>query len=106
MICLQLTAIIRYDERGGAVIKNTLMVMFNYTPVTTSTSKPFTLEAYTTFVLIPYIAAWLIGEDLNTDVDGGWEAMQLGIDCGKRENALQESGAVLNVVFSANEKRH
>jgi len=28
--------------------------------------------------VVPYIAAWLIGEDIGTDVDGGWEEMQRG----------------------------
>jgi len=52
--------------------------MYDYEPVMTPASKPLTLESYTTYVLVPYIAAWLIGEDIGTDVDGGWEEMQRG----------------------------
>jgi hypothetical protein len=56
-------------------------------------------------VLIPHIAASLIGEDLNTDVEGGWEAMQLGIERGKKENAMRDPDPVLDAVFAANERR-
>jgi hypothetical protein len=52
--------------------------MYDYEPVMTPASKPLTLESYTTYVLVPYIAAWLIGEDIGADVDGGWEEMQRG----------------------------
>jgi hypothetical protein len=102
---LELIPFISYGERGGAVIKNTLAAMYDYSDETTTASKPLTLEAYTTFVLIPYIAAMLIAEDLHTDVEGGWEAMQLGIERGKRENGLQNPDPTLNEVFAANEER-
>jgi hypothetical protein len=101
---LELIPFISYGERGGAVIKNTLAAMYDYSDETTTASKPLTLEAYTTFVLIPYIAAMLIAEDLHTDVEGGWEAMQLGIERGKRENGLQNPDPTLNEVFAANEE--
>ena len=78
--------------------------MYNYSDATTAASKPLTLEAYTTFVLIPYIASMLITEDLHTDIEGGWEAMQLGIERGKRENSLQNPDPTLNGVFAANEE--
>jgi hypothetical protein len=79
--------------------------MYDYSNATITASKPLTLEAYTTFVLIPHIAALLIAEDLHTDVEGGWEAMQLGIERGKKENGLQNSDPTLDSVFTANEER-
>jgi hypothetical protein len=79
--------------------------MYDYTPKSTSASQSLTLEAYTTFVLIPHIAALLIGEDLNTDVEGGWEAMQFGVERGKKENAMRDPDPILDAVFAANEKR-
>jgi hypothetical protein len=60
----------RYGEQGAAVIRDTLEWMYDYSSVNTPASSPLTLEAYTTYVLIPYIAAWLIGNDMGTDVDG------------------------------------
>jgi len=102
---MELIPFISYGKRGGAVIKNTLVAMYNYSNETTTASKPLTLEAYTTFVLIPYIVAMLIAEDLHTDVEGGWEAMQLGIKRGKRENGLQNPDPTLNEVFAANKER-
>jgi hypothetical protein len=66
----------RYGEQGATVIRDTLEWMYNYTSVKTPASSPLTLETYTTYVLIPYIAAWLIGDEMGIDVDGGWEAMQ------------------------------
>jgi hypothetical protein len=102
---LQLIPFISFGERGGAVIKNTLAAMYNYSDATTIASKPLTPEAYTTFVLIPYIASMLIAEDLHTDVEGGWEAMQLGVERGKRENSLRNPDSTLDEVFAANEER-
>jgi len=79
--------------------------MYDYSDATTAASKPLMLEAYTTFVLIPYITSMLIVEDLHTDIEGGWEAMQLGIECGKRVNSLQNPDPMLDGVFAANEER-
>ena len=66
----------RYGEQGATVIRDTLEWMYDYTSVKTPASSPLTLEAYTTYVLVPYVAAWLIGNEMGMDVDGGWEAMQ------------------------------
>jgi hypothetical protein len=60
---------------------HSLKSMYDYESVMTPASKPLTLESYTTYVLVPYIAAWLIGEDIGADVDGGWEQMQRGNAC-------------------------
>jgi hypothetical protein len=77
--------------------------MYDYEPVMTPASKPLTLESYTTYVLIPYITAWLIGEDIGTDVDGGWEGMQRG---NGREiiDALNASDIDLNAVNDEDHK--
>ena len=101
----KLTTTFSFGERGSMVIRNTLTAMYDYTPKSTSASRPLTLDAYTTFVLIPHIAALFIGEDLSTDVDGGWEAMQLGVERGKKENAMRDPDPILDAVFAANEQR-
>ena len=75
-------------------------------PVKIPASDPLTLEAYSNFVLVPYIAAWLIGEDKGIDVDGGWEVMQLQGDHGDNENRLMDDDPVLDAVFAANAKRY
>jgi len=94
----------RYGDQGAKIIRNTLKSMYDYRPVMTPASKPLTLESYTTYVLIPYIAASLIGEDIGTDVDGGWEEMQ----CGNAHETIaasndSESGTDLDTV---NEEDH
>ena len=97
-----------YGERGTAVIKNTLMGMYGFfSPWTTitSASRPLTLDAYTTFFLVPFIAASLIGEDSNTDIEGGWEAMQWEGDQGDDENPMLDDDSALDAVFAANAKR-
>jgi hypothetical protein len=80
--------------------------MYNLlTPVTIPASDPLTLDAYTDFVLIPYIAAWLIGEDKGTDIEEGWEIMQLEGDHGDNENKMVDDDPVLDAVYAANAKR-
>jgi len=56
--------------------------------VNIAASNPLTLDAYIDFFLIPYIAAWLIGEDKGTDIEGGWEIMQRDGDHGDDENPM------------------
>jgi hypothetical protein len=68
-------------------------------------SDPLTLDAYIDFFLIPYIAAWLIGEDKDTDLEGGWEIMQKDGDHGEDENPIIDDDPVLEDVFIANVKR-
>jgi hypothetical protein len=78
--------------------------MYDYGPVMTPASKPLTLESYTTYVLIPYIAAWLIGEDIGTDIDGGWEEMQRG---NARETIAASNDSELGTDLDAvNEEDH
>jgi len=77
--------------------------MYDYEPVMTPASKPLTLESYTTYVLIPYIAAWLIGEDIGTDVDGGWEEMQRG-NARETIDASNESDIDLDAVNEEDRK--
>ena len=96
-----------YGERGTAVIKNTLMGMYGFfSPWTTiiSASRPLTLDAYMTFLLVPFIATSLIGEDTNTNVEGGWERMQLEGDQGDDENPMVDDDPALEAVFAANAK--
>jgi hypothetical protein len=56
-----------------------------------SYGEPLTLDAYITFFLVPFIAASLIGEDKNTDMEGGWESMQLEGDQGEATRTWQLS---------------
>jgi RTC4-like domain len=100
----KLTATFSFGERGDMGIRNTLTEMYDYTPKLTSALRPLTLDVYATFVLIPHIATLLIREDLSTDMDGGWEAMQLGVERGKKENTMQDPNPILNAVFAVNEK--
>jgi len=72
---------------------------------TTSASWPLTLDAYITFFLVPFIAVSLIGEDKNTDMEGGWETMQLEGDQGEDENSMLDVDLVLDAVFAANAKQ-
>jgi hypothetical protein len=72
---------------------------------TTSASQPLTLDAYITFFLVPFIVASLIGQDKNTDMEGGWEMMQLEGDQGEDENSMLDDDPVLDAVFAANAKR-
>jgi hypothetical protein len=83
------------------------MGMYNfYSPWTSTTaSKPLTLDAYITFFLVPFIAATVIGEDKNMDVEGGWETMQLEGDQGEDENSLRDDDPALDAVFASNAKR-
>jgi hypothetical protein len=78
-----------------------------FSPWTTiiSASRPLTLDAYMTFLLVPFIAASLIGEDMNTNVEGGWERMQLEGDQGDDENPMVDDDPALEAVFAANAKR-
>lgn len=95
-----------YGQRGAAVIKNTLMSMYsNLAPVMISASSPLTLRAYTDFFLIPHIAALLIGQDTNTDIEGGWETMQSEGNHGDDENPLMDDDEILDAVFAANARR-
>ena len=72
--------------------------MYDFTPKTTNASKPLTLDAYYTFVLVPYIAASLIAKDKDTDFEGGWEIMQ-------REGKHGDDDPDLDAVFATNAKR-
>jgi hypothetical protein len=57
------------------------------------------------FVIVPFIAACLIGQDTNTDVEGGWETMQSEGDQGDDENSLMDDNPDLDAVFAANAQR-
>jgi len=84
------------------------MGMYNFfSPWTTitSASRPLTLDAYTTFFVVPFIAASLIGEDANADIEGGWEAMQREGDQGDDENSMLDDDPALDAVFAMNAKR-
>jgi hypothetical protein len=95
-----------YSERGAAVIKNTLMGMYDLlAPTKTSASDPLRLDTYCDFMVIPYITAWLIGEDNNTNVDWGWEIMQLQGDRGNDENRLMDDDPALDAVWAVNAKQ-
>ncbi|KIM71113.1 hypothetical protein PILCRDRAFT_17367 [Piloderma croceum F 1598] len=96
----------RYGQRGAAVIKNTLMSMYsNLAPVMIPASSPLTLRAYTDFFLIPHIAALLIGQDTNTDIEGGWETMQSEGNHRDDENPLMDDDEILDAVFAANARQ-
>ena len=85
-----------------------LMGMYNiFSPWTTitSASRPLTLDAYTTFFIVLFIAASLIGEDANTGIEGGWEAMQREGDQGDDENSMLDDDPALDAVFAANARR-
>lgn len=79
--------------------------MYNFQIVTTSGSKPLTLETYATFFLIPYIASHLIAIDKDTDVEGGWEIMQKSGDHGDTMNALLDNDSALDRIFAINARR-
>ena len=81
------------------------MAMYDFTPKTTNASKPLTLDAYYTFVLVPYIAASLIAKDKDTDFEGGWEIMQREGNHGDDENKLRDDDPDLDAVFATNAKR-
>jgi hypothetical protein len=74
-------------------------------PVKIPASDPLTLDVYTDFVLIPYIAASLIAEDRETDIDGAWEIMQREGDHGDDENPSRDDDPILDAVYAANARR-
>ena len=79
--------------------------MYDFTPKTTNASKTLTLDAFYTFVLVPYIVAWLIAKDKDTDFEGGWEIMQQEGNHGDDENKLWDDNPGLDAVFATNAKR-
>ena len=95
-----------YGEHGAAVITNTLMSMYNLLTAgtITSASQPLTFAAYTRFILVPFIAALLISQDEDTDIEGAWEIMQKESDHGDDENSSLNDDPVLDDVFAANAK--
>jgi hypothetical protein len=77
----------------------------NLAPVMIPASNPLTLCTYTDFFLIPHIAALLIGQDTNTDIEGGWETMQSEGNHGDDENPLMDDDEILDAVFAANARQ-
>jgi hypothetical protein len=84
------------------------MAMYNeLTPANTvtSASSPLTVATYLRFVIVPFVAAFLIGKDTNTDVEGGWETMQSEGNHGDDENSLMDDDPALDAVFVTNAQR-
>lgn len=83
------------------------MYMYDYTSGNsiTSASDPLTLEAYSTYFLIPHIMASLIAEDKNETLEGGWEAMQRSRDHGRTLNGHTDDNDIeLDAIFAKNAK--
>jgi hypothetical protein len=100
---------ISYGKHGGAVITNIVMAMYNHlTPANTitSASSPLMVTTYMKFVIVPFITASLIRQDINTDVEGGWETMQSEGDQGDNKNSLMNDDTASNAVFTVNAQWH
>ncbi|KZP17177.1 hypothetical protein FIBSPDRAFT_894438 [Athelia psychrophila] len=93
-----------YGERGGAVIKNTLMRMYSLISLSqiSPASDPLTLDAYITYFVAPHIISTLVAEDKDENLEGGWEAMQPAQQNGLAFNKLLDDDPELDNIFQEN----
>lgn len=65
-------------------------------------SNPLTLDAYITYFLAPHIIATFVAEDMNEDLEGGWEAMQRANGNRRAFNKLLDDDPELEDIFQQN----
>jgi hypothetical protein len=93
-----------YGQQGHIVIKSTLNRLFPASHTPTTSFTPLSLNLFNDFVVIPFVAMTLIGEDIKSSPEEGYETMRRSADFGERVFPEDDDNSEVDAIVADNDR--